>query len=100
MVEIRDVTNEKKREMERAILEGKLAEECFPGQAKLVTGVGVPHISVERGGKPLAFKWIGIVKMDVYDKNILSQAEQFGRRYEEQFSVRNFIIETDYSKDR
>ena len=97
MVEIRDVTEEKKEVLNRALLEKKLADECFPGK----------HIQLDNSAifirdrllNLMAYKEAKIIKMHVYDKSILPQAQEFAKRYEKQFGMTSdFIIEADYSK--
>jgi len=91
MVEVRDVTEEKQIQKNRVELEKKLAEECFSGKKIEVIGT---LMYIDNG---VACKYFGNILMYVKDKSVELQAQEFGRRYEEQFNIKNFIIETDYS---
>ena len=99
MIRIIDITEKQERQMRRARLEEQLAKECFEGkEVKLLGSVG---ININDNLKQLALKMINAPKMEVYDEGVLPQAETFAKKYEEQFNVKgDFIIETDYSKNR
>ncbi len=102
MVKIIDITEEKEREKRETKLEMELASECFVG--KKVKFLEDFYIQIFDKSQRLADKVIGISKMIVYDESVLSQAERFAQRYEEQFptqieSLGEFAIKTDYSEN-
>ena len=93
MVEVRDVTEERHAKRKRRELEEKLAKECFDGRKIDIIG---DLITIDNGK---AFKYIGTILMYVKNADIFAEAQEFGKRYEEQFHEGKnvFIIETDYS---
>ena len=88
------------QEKKRAELEKKLLEECFVGRKVVINQNSYLHIKDKMGVGVVATKVVRTIKMTLSDESIYSQAEEFGRRYEEQFHGGKdvFIIETDYSE--
>ncbi|MDO8517113.1 MAG: hypothetical protein Q7S33_03215 [Nanoarchaeota archaeon] len=97
MVKIIDITPDRKKETEQGELELTLAKQCFSGK-EIKPSITLPLIRISYCEKEMASKMIGTTKITIYDKSILSQAEEFGRRYEDQFHIPSFTIETDYSE--
>ena len=97
MVKVIDITPEREREEEQGRLELTLVRQCFfpPTQVKRLTSGCI--VVFDASGEPLASKIIEREKMKVYNESVLPQAEEFGKRYEEQFHISAFTIETDYS---
>jgi len=101
MVEIRPVTEERVKEKERMRLEKQLAEECFP-KCHVDSMGNLFFIRTNVICNYVADKNVGTIVMRLYKRKFESQAQEFARRYEEQFGLKehstDFIIETDYSK--
>ncbi len=95
MVTIIDITEKIKRKSERAKLEARLAEECFKDNEVSICSIYL--IAVSDGSRTRASKSVGDSQITVYDEGVLPQTETFAKKYEEQFDVSDFIIETDYS---
>jgi len=96
MVEIKDVTQEELEKKERGRLEVFLMEEYFRHD---IDRTRLPvSIYVYKDGKRVVEKTVGAKKMTVYNENFLSQAKKFGEEYEKKFKIKDFKIETDYSK--
>ena len=100
-MKVEDITEDKARKKERARLEEQLAKECFPRKIVKLDMPNLIGVRTSPISNRLADKYIGTITMTVYDKSILPQAQEFARRYEEQFGLKehstDFIIETDYS---
>lgn len=99
MVNIRDVTSEKREEKERARLEIELAKECFP-QQRVELGPSNDILIYNWSNQTVVQKNIHHCIIYLYNQNVLPQAEDFARKYEERFGVSNFVIETDYSESK
>lgn len=99
MVKVIDITHEKIEALRKVDLEKKIADECFVGkEIYYIPDDNMPNfMNITNKEGRLAFKRIGDVKMDVYDESIFPQAMEFAKRYEEQFNIKEFTIETDYS---
>lgn len=98
MVRIVDITEEKERKKEQAKLEREIIEECFVGRR--IIFVERFSASIFEEGRKLALKYFGQGDMLVYDEDVLEEAKEFARRYEEQFSPEeDFVITTDYCKN-
>lgn len=94
MVKITYLTKATEEEKKQEKLEEQLARECFVGKKVNLNSFG--GISIYDKGKNLAYKYPGL-EMDVYDENVLFQAETFAERYEKQFNCqREFVINTNY----
>ena len=102
MVEVKDITEEQILRKQRIRLEKTLAEECFSGRRVKVVNDAHVFVYDNEGRNIMATKVIGAIKMINREKELQSLVEEFGRKYEEQFGLKehntNFIIETDYSK--
>ena len=98
MVKVEDITAEKEENLNRARLEKKLAEECFLGKVIKLSDNSL-FIRNMGSNKLVAYKFIGLTRINVYDKLVLEQAKTFGAMYESAFNMTgDFLVETDYSK--
>ena len=100
MVQVVDKTNERRKENKQGILERNLMIDCFKGKIINERPGGYTFYVLENEGNPpkiLAEKLTGTLMMRVYDKSILEQAKDFGKKYEKEFIFDNFTIETNYS---
>ena len=98
MVKIIDVTEEKEREKQQAKLEARLAKECFKKNVVYLGDRTILIHSSRNLNRPVMFKSTGQPKMTIYDKEVLSEANLFAKRYTEKFDLdEDFVIHANYS---
>jgi hypothetical protein len=97
MVKIRDITSERAEQKRRHLLEKKLLEESFSGKEFKTSDFTELSLHIRYHGVLIASKPIGTIKLILYNPDFLPQARQFSEKYQKEFGINHFIIETDYS---